>query len=78
MSSQPEFVNINISAIPVAGWGGAGLLAVAAVITLTFPEARLLVTLGLVGGGLIGACLIRLRRHRTTDHIIRLFCFRSG
>ena len=45
MDRRPE---INISAIPVAGIGGAGLLVVALSMAAEFPEARWLLTGGVV------------------------------
>ena len=63
MDRRPE---INISAIPVAGIGGAGLLIVALSMAAEFPEARWLLTGGVVGGILIALALVFAHRpHRS-------------
>jgi hypothetical protein len=56
--------DINMSGIPVAGIGGLGLVAVAAVMTVVFPEAWWLVVFGALGGVVVGAAMILGRRHR--------------
>ncbi|HSL24130.1 MAG TPA: hypothetical protein VK886_21530 [Vicinamibacterales bacterium] len=67
MSPWPR-VEINMSAIPVAGIGGLGMVALAGVIALAFPEARLLLIIGLVGGVLLGIGIIARRRRRAASH----------
>ena len=63
MDRRPE---MNISAIPVAGIGGAGLLIVALSMAAEFPEARWLLTAGVVGGILIALALVFAHRsHRS-------------
>ena len=64
MTQPQRHVEINISSIPVAGVGGAGLLIVAASITTMFPLVGWVVLFGGIGGALIAAVLIFLRRER--------------
>ena len=65
MSEQPRHARINISAIPVAGIGGLGMIAIAAVIAITMPLVRWVVLSGAVAGTLLGGALILFRRrHR--------------
>src|SRR5579862_196261 len=54
--------NINVSRIPVAGVGGLGLMAVAAIMAYVLPEARAFAITGLVGGLIAGCALIAYRR----------------
>ena len=64
MTKPQRHVEINISSIPVAGVGGAGLLIVAASITTMFPLVRWVVLFGVLGGAMIAGALIFLRRER--------------
>ena len=52
MTESPRRVDINISGVPVAGVGGAGLLVVAAAMGIEFPGVRaaLIRPDGFVGG----------------------------
>jgi hypothetical protein len=59
MDRRPE---INVSAIPVAGIGGAGLFVVALAMAAEFPEARRLLTAGFFGG--IGVAVALVLAHR--------------
>ena len=61
MEEPPRRPEISISAIPVAGIGGAGLV-VAVSMAVVFPEARWLLTGGLVGGVILAVALVLLRR----------------
>ena len=61
---RPE---INISAIPVAGIGGAGLLVVALSMAAEFPEARWLLTAGLLGGICVAVALAFAHRPDRRD-----------
>jgi hypothetical protein len=56
---------INISGVPVAGVGGLGLVAIAALMTYQMPEAWLFIAAGATGGVLLGAILVFVGRHRT-------------
>ena len=56
---RPE---INMSAIPVAGIGGAGLMIVALSMAAVFPEAGWLLALGFGGGVVLAAALVLVRR----------------
>ena len=73
MSDQPRYARINISAIPVAGIGGLGMIAIAAVIAITMPLMRWVVLSGAVAGTLLGGALILIRRRRRArggpDHL---------
>jgi len=62
MEEPPRRPEISISAIPVAGIGGAGLVVVAVSMAVVFPEARWLLTGGLVGGVILAVALVLLRR----------------
>jgi hypothetical protein len=57
-------VQINMSEIRVNGIGGLGLVAVAFLMTLVFPEAWWLVVIGSLGGVVLAAMLIVARRRR--------------
>jgi hypothetical protein len=56
-------VTINASAIPVAGIGGFGMLAIAGLMAEEFPLVRLVCLWGGVGGIVAGIALIIFRRH---------------
>lgn len=57
--------DINMSRIRVSGIGGLGLVGIAALMTVVFPEARALVVAGALGGTALGAALIVFHRvHR--------------
>ena len=59
-------VEINVSRIPVAGIGGIGMLAGAAIIAAVFIEARWLLALGVAGGVVFAVLLIGYhRRHKS-------------
>jgi hypothetical protein len=55
-------VAINMSGISVSGVGGLGLVAVAALITWTFPQAWWLEVFGALGGTLLGIAIVAIRR----------------
>jgi len=68
MTNRDHPVEINMSGIPVAGVGGLGLVAVALFMAFVFPEARGLLMLGALGGIIIAAGLVMLRRrHLPSD-----------
>ena len=62
MDDRDPIVQINMSAIPVAGIGGIGMLALAAIIAAVFVEARRLLFVGLGGGVLFAVLLVAYRR----------------
>lgn len=65
MDDRDPIVQINMSAIPVAGIGGVGMLALAAIIAAVFIEARWLLLSGFAGGVLFAVLLVGYRRsHR--------------
>jgi hypothetical protein len=64
---QPRHARINISAIPVAGIGGLGMIFVAVVIAITMPLVRWVVLSGAVAGTLLGGALILIRRRRRSE-----------
>ena len=59
--------DINISRIPVSGWGGLGLVAMAVVISFAQPQLRWLTVIALLGGAAIGLTLIAAR-NRSARH----------
>ena len=61
MAVTRAFVRVFSTAIPVSGWRGVVWLGIAAAIFLALPEARTLVTLGVLGGIVIAAFLILIR-----------------
>ena len=64
MIDPPRHARINISAIPVAGIGGLGMIVIAAVIAITMPLVRWVVLSGAVAGTLLGGALIAYRRRQ--------------
>ena len=70
MADQPRHAGINISAIPVAGIGGLGMIVVAMAIAATFPLVRWVVLSGAAGGTLLAGVMIFLRR-RPRDRMSR-------
>jgi hypothetical protein len=62
MTEQERDVEINISAIPVAGVGGLGLVAIAVLVAVVMPAAGWLMVTGVAGGGLLGIGLVLARR----------------
>ena len=59
--SKP-ILSINSSAIPVAGIGAVGMLAVAAIMATSFPLTRAVTLFGALGGVLGGIALILYRQ----------------
>jgi hypothetical protein len=53
MDDRSERLSINMSAIPVAGIGGLGMLALVVIMAIAFPVARWLLFGGLAGGLLV-------------------------
>ena len=64
MEQDERRVSINISAVPVAGVGGLGLVAMAAVVAIFQPAIGPMVAIGLAGGVTLGIALVALRRVR--------------
>jgi hypothetical protein len=65
MDDRSERLSINMSAIPVAGIGGLGMLALVVIMAIAFPVARWLLFGGLAGGLLVALALVLGRRkHR--------------
>jgi len=62
MSDDNRRPEINMSAISVAGIGGLGLVAMAAVIAWVMPGGRLLLALGAAGGAIIALAIVLFRR----------------
>lgn len=56
----------NISAVPVSGIGGLGLVAMAVVVAAFFPAIGRMMAFGLAGGVVLGAILVIARRHFTS------------
>jgi hypothetical protein len=63
MAPEDRDVNINMSGISVAGVGGLGLVAVAALMTYVLPQAWWLEVIGAAGGTLVGIAIVWFRRH---------------
>lgn len=72
-----RYPQINMSEIPVAGIGGIGMLVIAAVIAVVFPEARLVVVSGAVAGTVLALGWILRRRRRRAQTAV-LFGDESG
>jgi len=66
MTEPTKSSDINISKIPVAGIGGLGLVAGAAIIAVAVPALGWLAIAGLVGGCAIGLFLIGSRKRTTS------------
>jgi hypothetical protein len=62
LSEDDRRPEINMSAIPVAGIGGLGLLAMAVVVAWVIPEGRWLLGLSAIGGAIIGLAIVVIRR----------------
>lgn len=65
MAAPERRTDINMSAIPVSGIGGLGLVAVAILMAVVFPEARWLLVLGISGGVMIAVAFVLARRRHT-------------
>jgi hypothetical protein len=63
MDNRSERPSINMSAIPVAGIGGLGMLALVVIMAIAFPAARWLLFGGLAGGLLVALALVLARRN---------------
>ncbi len=57
-----RFVTVNLTASPIHGIGGLGLVAFSLIVTWVTPGAWLLPAASLVGGALLGIILIAHRR----------------
>jgi len=64
MTQEDRRVQINISAIHVAGVGGLGLVAMAGVVATFLPAVRWSMIAGLSGGVLLALALVLARRGR--------------
>jgi hypothetical protein len=64
-TSPPKAVNLTAS--PVAGVGGLGLLALAVLVTIVRPQAWWLVLAGVLAGILLGVVLVVVRRRRVAS-----------
>jgi hypothetical protein len=67
MAPEDRDVNINMSGISVAGVGGLGLVAVAALMTYVLPQAWWLEVIGAAGGTLVGIAIVAFRRHHVSS-----------
>ena len=63
MTPREPIVSINMSGIQVSGVGGLGLVAVAGLMTYTFPEASWLMAFGAAGGIVLACAMVAFRRH---------------
>jgi hypothetical protein len=64
MANSADQPSINVSAIPIAGTGGLGMLALVVIMAIAFPVARWVLIGGLVGGVLQAFTLLFVRRNR--------------
>ena len=64
MTGEKRTVEINISGIPVAGVGGLGMVAIAALMAYTLPQTWLPLAIGVGGGALVAVAVILARRRR--------------
>jgi Flp pilus assembly protein TadB len=55
---------INMAHVPVAGIGGLGLVAAAAVVAFVLPEAGIAIASGLILGIVLAVVLVAWRRRR--------------
>jgi hypothetical protein len=62
MAELPRKVEINIAAIPVAGFGGACMVIASLVCSVALPQTRWFMLLAVVVGLVLGAAMICLRR----------------
>jgi hypothetical protein len=62
MATRPANVKVYSSAIPVSVWSGLALVAIAAAIMWAVPQARWLVGVGMVAGGILAAVMVAMRR----------------
>jgi hypothetical protein len=67
MAPEDRDVNINMSGISVAGVGGLGLVAAAALMTYVLPQAWWLEVFGAAGGTLVGIGIVWFRRHHVAS-----------
>lgn len=72
MTDQHAFVMLYSTRIPIAGWGSAALVAIAAAIVIALPEARALTALGFVSGAVLGVSLIVARARRLGEGVTHL------
>ena len=61
MADLRAFLRRNSSPLSMSGWRGLFWLALMAAIVMTLPQARALLTAGLLGGILLGVSLILIR-----------------
>ena len=78
MSESPRRLDINSSAIRIAGVGGLGMVALVVLIAADLQPARWLLAAGVGGGAAVAAGLIAWRRNRPqgtsgSDQPISLF-----
>lgn len=64
MEQDERPVAINISAIPVAGVGGLGLVAMAVVVSVFFPAIGWMMAAGVACGVVLALALVAYRRRR--------------
>jgi len=64
MSQTDRPVQINISGIPVAGIGGLGLVAMAALVSYVMPAAWWTMVAGISGSLILAVALLLFRRGR--------------
>jgi hypothetical protein len=58
---------INLTASPIAGVGGLGLVVLIALVTVVSPQSWWVVLAGVLAGVLFGGLLVLIRRRRTVS-----------
>jgi hypothetical protein len=66
MAARHAGITIYSTVVPMAGWRGSALLAIAAAIVMALPEAQTLTLSGLAAGAVLGVGLI-VSRARAAD-----------
>ena len=67
MEQDERPVSINISAVPVAGVGGLGLVAMAVVVSVFFPAIGWMMAAGAASGVVLALALVAFRRLRDSS-----------
>jgi hypothetical protein len=69
--SSPAHRTVNLTASPIYGIGGLGLVALAVLITIMSPQSWIIALAILLNGALLGAILGYLRRRRSSPDATR-------
>jgi hypothetical protein len=66
-------VPVNLSASPLDGVGGLGLVVLALLLTRVLPDAWWVLLASMVAGVLLGFLMIVMHRSRISQHVTRMF-----